>query len=408
MQPLEIKKDIYWIGAVDFGSMDFHGYSLSPKGSTYNSYLVKDEKIVLFDTVKHDFLSTMLARMSQVTNPESIDYFVINHVELDHSGCLPELVKICKPEKIFCSPMGLKAMQAHFDTTGWPIEVKKTGDTLCIGKRTIHFLETRMLHWPDSMFSYIDTDKLLISNDAFGQNIASTVRYSDEVDPAMLEFAMREYYHNIVLPYSPQVLKVLDHVTALKLEIDMIAPDHGLIFRTKEQVNMVLETYRKYALQQTQNKALIVFDTMWHSTEKMAYAISEGLHLAGVESRIMDLKQHHHSTVMTELSRCGLVIVGSPTHNNGIMPNVARMLTYMKGLRPQNRLGAAFGSYGWSGESVNVIHERLTQMGMEMPVPALKTQYVPKAEFLKQCEEVGKTLGEALLVKVAADAKRLL
>ena len=399
MKPLEIKKDIFWVGCVDFESRDFHGYSLSPRGTTYNAYVIKDEKTVLFDTVKASHVSGMLCRLAQVVEPAKVDYIVVNHVELDHSGALPRLVETCRPEKIFTSPMGQKAMEAHFDTTGWPIQVVKSGESVSIGKRSIHFLETRMLHWPDSMFSYIPEDKLLISNDAFGQNIASSERFTDEIDRAALDHAMTEYYHNIVLPYSQQVLKVLGQVKELKLDIGMIAPDHGLIFRTPDEIAHVLSTYEKFALQKPNKRALIVYDTMWHSTEKMAYAVAEGLNSAHVPYRIMDLKTNHHSAVMTELARCGLVIVGSPTHNNGILPEVAKMLVYMKGLRPQNRIGGAFGSFGWSGECVNIIAEQLSGMGMEMPVTPVKHKFVPKHEGAKACFDMGKELGQALICK---------
>ena len=399
MQPLEIKKDIYWIGAVDYSSRDFHGYSLSPQGTTYNAYVVKDEKNVIFDTVKEPFTSTLLCRLAKVMKPEEIDYIVVNHLELDHAGALPKLIEACKPEAVFCSPMGLKAMEAHFNIEGWPVRVVKSGDTVSIGKRTIHFLETRMLHWPDSMFSYIPEDKLLICNDAFGQNIASTERFVDEIDRAVVDHAMVEYYHNIVLPYSPQVLKVLAQVTEMGLDIDMIAPDHGLIFRGKKDVAYALETYHRFALQKTQKRAVVVYDTMWHSTEKMAQAIAEGLNAVGVPSRLMDMKHNHHSAVMTEVARCGLVVVGSPTHNNGILPNVAGFLTYMKGLRPQNRIGGAFGSFGWSGECVKVISDWLESMGMDLPVPPVKHKFVPDHTTLKECHAMGKALGEALIAK---------
>lgn len=400
MQPLEIKKDIYWVGAVDYASRDFHGYSLSPQGTTYNAYVVKDKKNVLFDTVKHEFTGTLVSRLSEVMNPEDIDIIVVNHVELDHSAALPYMIELCKPEMVVCSTMGKKAIEAHF--TGWekwPLKEVKTGDSISIGRRSIHFVETRMLHWPDSMFSYIPEDKLLISNDAFGQNIASSERYVDEMDRAVVDHAMTEYYHNIVLPYSQQVLKVLAQAAELKLDIDMIAPDHGLIFRGKEDVTYALETYRRFAEQKPQKRAVIVYDTMWHSTQKMAYAIAEGLTAVGVPSRIMDMKDNHHSAVMTELARCGLVVVGSPTHNNGILPYVSAMLTYMKGLRPQNRIGGAFGSFGWSGECVKILGTHLEEMGFEMPVAPVKVKYVPGEDTLASCVDMGKELGKALIAK---------
>lgn len=399
MHPVEIKKDVFWVGAVDYTSRDFHGYSLSPQGTTYNTYLVKDEKTVLFDTVKSNFLDTMLCRMSNVTELEKVDYIVCNHLEPDHSGCLPKLVELCKPEKIFCSPLGKRSMQAHFDTEGWPIEVVKSGETVNIGSRDIHFIETRMLHWPDSMVSYIPQDKLLICNDIFGQNISTTERFVDEVDRAVVEHDMVEYYHNIVLPFSPLVLKTLDAIEEMGIEIDMLAPDHGLIFRGKEDVQWCMDKYREFAEQAWKKRAVIIFDTMWHSTEKMARSVAEGFESEGVPVRIMSLKSDHHSAVMTELGRSSAVVFGSPTHNNGVLPEVAKMLTYMKGLRPQNRIGGAFGSFGWSGECVKALTESLTDMGFEMPVDGVKNQFVPKHDSYKKCYEMGVELAKALKEK---------
>ncbi len=402
MQPLEIKKDIFWVGAVDYGSYDFHGYSRSPRGTTYNAYVIKDEKKVLVDTVKREFSGTLRCRLANLMNPEEIDYIVVNHVELDHSGVLPAMIELCRPEAVYCSPMGQKNIEAHFrGWEKWPLKVVKTGDAISIGKRNLQFIETRMLHWPDSMGTYIPQDKVLFSNDAFGQNIASSERFSDELEKAALEQVLSEYYNNIVLPFSQQVLKVLDQFKELGLEIDMLAPDHGLIFRNAQEVQFALECYRRYAEQKTQPRAVIVYDTMWHSTEKMAYAIGEGLSSEGVPYRIMDLKHHHHSEVMAEVGRCGLVIVGSPTHNNGILPPVAGFLTYMKGLRPQNRLGGAFGSFGWSGESVKLLSDWLREAHFELPVEPVKGKYIPGHDVLGQCADMGRALGAALKSKVA-------
>ena len=396
MKPFTIKDGIFWIGDIDYNSRDFHGYSRSPQGTTYNAYLVLDEKNVIFDTVKAEAADTMLCRLGHIIPPEKVDYIVVNHVELDHGGALPRLVEACKPEKIFCSPLGKKALEGHFDITGWPVEVVKTGDVISIGRRSVQFLEARMLHWPDSMFSYIPEEKMLISNDAFGQNIASSERYFDEMDGTLLDHCMKEYYHNIVQPYAPQVLKILDQIAELKLDVEILAPDHGLIFRTREDVAWALESYRSYAASPWKKRAVIVYDSMWHSTEKMAEAIAEGLMDAGVPVRIMWTKANHHSAIMTELADCGAVIVGSPTHNNGILPTVAEILTYMKGLRPQNKIGAAFGSFGWSGEGPQAIHEWLGGMNFEMPADPLKFKFVPTHEDLKKCFDMGRGIAEAL------------
>lgn len=402
MKAVEIKKDVFWVGAVDFGCHNFHGYSIAPKGTSYNAYLIKDKKNVLFDTVQAHEADAFIDHISQILELEKIDYIVLNHLELDHAGCLSKIMERCKPEKIFCSTLGMKSMAGYFDTTGWPVQAVKTGDSINIGKRNINFIETRMLHWPDSMFSYIPEDKLLISNDAFGQNIASSSLYASEVDPAMLELAVEEYYYNIVLPFSAQVLKTVGEVTKLGLDIDMIAPDHGLIFNGKEAVAKIINKYVELAEQKPQKKALIFYDTMWHSTEELAYAIGNGLKDVGVEYRIMFLKNHHHSELMSELAHCGAVIAGSPTHNNTVMPMVSAMLTYMKGLRPQNRIGAAFGSFGWSGESPKQIQEILEAMKMELPAEPLRVSFKPKAEDLTAARELGKTIGTALIKKINA------
>ncbi len=397
MKPVEIKKDIYWVGAVDHNSRDFHGYSLSPQGSTYNAYLVKDEKTVLFDTVAAHDAGTLLCRLAKIT--DKIDYIVCNHLELDHAGALEQVVERYKPEKIFCSTMGLKSMAGYFDIKNWPVQAVKHGESLSIGARTVTFYETRMLHWPDSMVSYIPQDKLLISNDAFGQNIASTERFGDEIPREHVERAVKEYFYNIVLPFSSQVIKAIDSLQGL--EIDMIAPDHGLIHRGEAGVKFILDIYKTMAEQKRQKRALIIYDTMWKSTAAMATSLASGLEDAGVPTRIMNLKQNHHSSVMTELADCGAILVGSPTHNNNIMPLVAATLTYMKGLRPINRIGAAFGSYGWSGESPKIIHEWLASMKLDMPCEPLRHQWSTNHEALKACHAMGKTVGESLVQSIA-------
>lgn len=395
MRPVEIKKDIYWVGVVEFDHRDFHGYSRCPDGTTSNAYVIKDNKNVLIDTVSPGHAGTLLCRLSKVMKPEDIDYIICNHMELDHQGCLEEIVNACKPEKIFVSDLGLKSMAGYYGTKDWPVVAVKTGDTLDIGHRTIIFQETRMLHWPDSMVSYVPKDRLLFSNDIFGQNIASTERFTDEF-PDRGEFIHRikEYYYNIVLPYSPIVLKTLPVVE--KLDLDMIAPDHGLIHRGEDAVKFIINMYRQLAEQKPRQQALIFFDTMWHSTETMAYAICSGLSNNGVPTRIMGLKANHHSAVMTQMADCGAVIAGSPTHNNGLMPLVAAMLCYMEGLKPLNRVGGAFGSCGWSGESPRHIQERLAAMKLDLPVEPLKCFWAPSKDVLKQCNEMGKKIAETL------------
>ncbi|MDK2956132.1 MAG: hypothetical protein PWQ57_1628 [Desulfovibrionales bacterium] len=400
MRPVEIKPDVHWVGAVDWNCRNFHGYSRSPWGTTYNAFLVKDEKTVLFDTVKHDFLEHMLCNIAQLTELDKIDYIVANHMEPDHAGCLGELIKLAKPEKVFCSPMGKKAMDSYFhDTQDWPVEVVASGDSVSIGKRTVQFIETRMLHWPDNMFSYIPEDKLAITSDAFGQNWATSERFADEVDRSFLRRRLAEYYANIVLPYSPVVLKTLDALAGMNLDVDMLSPDHGLIYRG-DDVAWVLDQYREFAEQKPKNRAVVFYDTMWHSTEKMALAVADGLIDQGVSVKVMSVKANYHSDVMTEVFDAGAVAVGSPTHNNGILPELAETLTYIKGLRPQNKIGGVFGSFGWSGECVNILTQWLEDMKFEIPEKGIKWKNAPTHETFQQCFDLGKAMGQALKAKL--------
>jgi len=398
----EIKDDIYWVGAIDWEIRDFHGYS-TEKGTTYNAYLIKDEKNVLFDTVKSNFKEDLLFHISEVMEPSDIDYIVVNHVELDHSGCLPEVIDLVKPEKIICSPLGKKAMIDHFHREDWPFEVVKSGDTVPLGKRTITFLETKMLHWPDSMLSYIGEEKLLISNDAFGQHFASTERFADEVTECGLIYQAEKYFANILTPFSKLVQKVLGTVTEMGLEIDMIAPDHGVIWRNNDkkltphlEVSTILNLYADWSAGKVSNKALVIYDTMWKSTGQMAKAIAGAIAREGISVQILNLAVNHRSDVMTEALDAKALVFGSPTLNNGILPRMADFLTYLKGLKPQNKIGAAFGSFGWSGEAVKQITAAIEDMGIEVVDPGLRVKYVPTEENFSACKELGKKVAQAM------------
>ncbi len=396
MSAVEIKKGIHWVGAVDWNIRDFHGYS-TYQGTTYNAYLLLDEKIALFDTVKKPFQSDLVHHIRQVVDPAKIDYLIVNHVEMDHSGCLPEMVAMIKPEKIFCSQMGRKNLLSHFHGLDWPLEVVQNGQSISLGQRSVTFLETRMLHWPDSMFSYVPEEKLLVSSDGFGQHWATSERFDDEVDASFLMRHAAKYFANILLLYSPLVQKLLAAVKEMGLEIDMIAPDHGLIWRS--QPRRILAAYDEWSLQKPQAKAVVVYDTMWLSTETMAKAVADGLVREGVSVKIMDLKVNHRSEVVTELLDAKAILVGSPTLNNGLLPTVADLLHYLKGLRPTGKIGAAFGSYGWSGEAVKLINQALEEMKVEVVDPGVRVLYVPRHEPLAQCVELGRKV--ARLIKEA-------
>ncbi len=394
MPPIKIKDDIYWVGAIDWNIRDFHGYSTN-RGSTYNAYLVLDEKITLFDTVKKPLLSDLVHNLYRVIAPENIDYIVVNHVEMDHTGALPEMIKRIKPEKVFCSKMGEKALKAHFpEAKDWPLEVVATGDKISLGKREVVFLETRMIHWPDSMVSYLPQDKILISQDAFGQHYASSTLFDDEADYCELMQEAAKYYANIVLPFSPQVEKLLQTVADLGLEFEMILPDHGVIWR--KYVSEILTQYKRWAAHEAEPRAVVVYATMWKSTEKMAMAVASGLREEGVPVKVMNAEAYHRSDIMTEVMLAKGLALGSSTLNNHMLPVMADVLTYVTGLRPRKKVGVAFGSYGWSGESVKHLSKYLEDMKAEVVAPGLKVQYVPTHEDLKKCVDLGRTLAKAI------------
>ncbi len=390
MRPLQIKDDIYWVGAVDWDMREFHGYA-TPFGSTYNAVLVKDESTVLFDTVKKPFAGEFIHQLSQVVEPMAIDYIVVNHVEMDHTGSLPEAIEAVRPKKVFCSANGKKALLAHFHREDWPLEVVANGETLNLGKRTVRFQETRMLHWPDSMFSYLVEDKILISQDAFGQHWATNKRFDDEVDHEELMYQAATYYANILLPYSNLVKKLLADVKTSGMEIEMIIPDHGLIWRSN--VGEILAAYDKWSRQLTCNKAIVVFDTMWHSTKMMANAIAEGLNEECDCVRVFNLQGSHRSEIMTDVMDAKAVVVGSSTLNNGLLPSVADFLTYMVGLKPANKIGGAFGSYGWGGEATKLITASLEDLKFTLPEAAMRVNYVPDSSALAECMEYGRRIG---------------
>jgi len=392
MRPIEIAKDIYLLSAVDWNIRDMHGYS-TPSGTTYNAYLVMDEKVTLIDTVKKEFEDDLIEGISQIIEPRKIDYVISNHTEMDHSGGLPRVMhRVGEDTPLYCSKLGLKNLSRHFRQR-WNYQPVEDGGALSIGKRTLAFLETRMLHWPDSMFTYVKEDRLLFASDAFGQHYAGPERFDDEVGEAIMPHAAK-YFANILLLYAPLILKLVEKVQKLGLPIDTICPDHGIVWR--KDPGKIINAYVRWATQQPGRKAVVVYDSMWHSTQKMAEAIVAGLLEEGVRAIPMSLRCSHRSDVMTEVLDAGAVVIGSPTLNNGLFPTVSDFLTYMKGLRPKNKLGAAFGSYGWSGEAAKLISRELEAMDFKLVHPGLKIQYVPDDQGIEACRELSKTIAAAL------------
>jgi flavorubredoxin len=391
----KITDDIYWVGAIDWGIRNFHGYSTN-LGTTYNAYLILGEKPILVDTVKAPFRDELVRRISSVIDPKEIAYIISNHSEMDHSGCLPDMIDLIRPEKVFASVMGQKALAAHFHR-GTEITAVKDGERAVLGGREVLFLETRMLHWPDSMFSYFPAEKILFSNDAFGMHLASLERFAEELDPDTLEHEAKKYYANILLPYSNLVAKLFDRVRQSGLEFSLIAPDHGPVWRRSGDIERIFGRWETWALQKPTRKAIVVFDTMWRSTELMARAIGEGLASGGVHAVLLPLRGSNRSDVATEMLDAGALVVGSPTLNNSIFPTVADVLTYLKGLRPKNLLGAAFGSYGWGGESVAQLEGILAEMKTEPVGESVRIQYVPDEPGLARCREFGANIAAKLV-----------
>ena len=391
MNTVELKPGIYWVGAIDWDLRNFHGY-LTQRGTTYNAYLIVDEKVTLVDTVKHYKFDEMMARIKELVDPADIDYIISNHVEMDHSGCLPRLKELAPNAKVITSAQGEKGLKRHFKMD-MDYQVVKTGDTLSIGKRTLAFVNIPMVHWPDSMVTYIPEEKLLLPNDAFGQHIATHERFDDEVGWTIMKEEASKYYANIVMPYGEQVKKALETVGGL--DIDMIGPSHGLILRS--YIPKMVAEYVKWANHETEPRAVVIYDTMWGSTEKMAYALYEGLLDGGLPVVMRNLKTNDISDIMTDLHRSRLVCLGSATLNNQYLPTMGKFLTYIRGLKPRNRVGFAFGSYGWAPKVVKELDSIMDELGWEHPVDSVNLNYVPDDEELEAVREKGRQLAKHLL-----------
>jgi flavorubredoxin len=326
--------------------------------------------------------------------PSAIDIIVSNHSEMDHSGCLPDVVDFIQPERVYASKMGTKALDGHFHRR-FEVEPVDDGGTLSLGNLELQFIETRMLHWPDSMFSYLREDQVLFSQDAFGMHLASTQRFDDDVDEGVLYDEAAKYYANILMPYSPMVRKLLERFGELDLPLKLVAPDHGPIWRSR--FDMVLSAYDKWSKQEPTRKAVVVYDTMWGSTAKMARAVAEGLASGGACPRLVPLQGSHRSDVAAELLEAGALLVGTPTINNNMFPSLGDVFLYLQGLRPRNLIGAAFGSYGWSGEGVHQVNDILRQMKVDLASEGIRVQFVPDEKDLEECRALGKAVGERLM-----------
>lgn len=391
MKAVELKNRIFWVGAIDWAVRDFHGY-VTQRGTTYNNYLIMDDEITLLDTVKYDFADITIKNIKSVVEPSKIKHIVINHIENDHATGLDKIMALTPNATIYITEKGKKGLERFFDISKWNMKVVKTGDTLNIGKRTLLFLETPMLHWPDSMMTYIKEDKVLISQDAFGQHIASAVRFDDEFvtcqSMSELDDAVVDYYANILMPFGQLIKTKIAEIQKLGLEIDIIAPDHGIIWRSNP--NKILQMYLDMANGRANLSVSIIYDTMWHSTEHMTLPIMQGIKDEGVECKVIKLRATPMSDAIKEFWHSRGCLIGSPTLNNLMYPTVAEFLYHLRGLKPKNRIAAAFGSYGWGGGAVKEAYEKFKRMGLEIFEPGLQVLYRASSEDEEKCYEFGR------------------
>ena len=392
----KITDKVTWVGKVDWELKRFHGYELSTsRGSSYNAYLVRDEKVALIDTVWKPYDKEFVSRLKQEIDLKQIDYIVMNHNEIDHSGALPELMREIPGTPIYCTKKGEAIIRGHYHED-WNFVTVKTGDTLSLGSTTLTFVEAPMLHWPDTMVTYMDSDQILFSNDVFGQHYASESLYDDAVEHADIMREAEKYYANIINLYSPLATRKINELLKLNLPIKMICPSHGVIW--KANPSAIVEQYLKWANAYQENQITIVYDTMWQSTRLMAEAIAQGIgeQDPAVTVKVMNASKDDKNDILTEIFQSKAVLVGSPTINYGYSFAIAGLLEMVKGLKFKKKKAAAFGSYGWSGEAPKQIAAHLAEAGFEVVDEGIKLLWVPDEDGLKQCVEYGKRFADAV------------
>lgn len=388
----KITDSVTWVGKVDWELKKFHGDEYTTnKGSSYNSYLIRDKKIVLIDTVWLPHDKEFVENLKKEIDLNKIDYIIANHGEVDHSGALTELMREIPNTPIYCTANGVKSIKGQYHKD-WNFVTVKTGDTLNIGEHTLTFIEAPMLHWPDTMFTYMDKENILFSNDGFGQHFASESIYADKVDQAELYEEAIKYYANILAPFSIFVTKKINEILSSNLTVDMICPSHGLIWR--ENPNQIVKKYLEWADNYSENQITIVYDTMWNNTKKMAEAIAKGIHNKDkdVTIKLMNSAKEDKTDILTEIFKSKIVLVGSSTVNNGYLYSIAGILEMLKGMKLKNKKAAAFGSYGWSGEAVKLITEELKKAGFETINDGIRLMWTPDEEMIEKCIEFGESL----------------
>jgi len=389
-----IKNNVHWLGKVDWDLRKFHGDELSTgRGSSYNSYLIQEEKNVLIDTVWMPYDNEFIKNLASEIDLNKIDYIIVNHSEVDHSGSLPELMKLIPDTPIYCTANGAKLLKGHYHQD-WNFNIVKTGDRLEIGNgKELVFVEMQMLHWPDSMATYLTKDNILFSNDAFGQHLATENLFNDKVDPCELFSEAIKYYANILTPFSSVLRKKLQEIISFGLTIDIIATSHGVIWRDNPM--QIVEKYALWANDYQEDQITIVYDTMWNSTKMIAEKLVEGIKMASPDTtvKIFHIARSDHNDVITEVFKSKMVVMGSPTLNNNILPEIAGFISNMKGLKFKNKKAASFGCYGWSGESVKQMNELMGSAGFEVVNEGFRNLWNPDEDQLAKAVEFGEQLG---------------
>lgn len=394
MAAIQILPGIYSVGVVDWNVRNFHGHTYTTqRGSSYNAYLIVDEKIALIDTVYGPFAQELISNIREIVPLEKIDYIIANHVETDHSGALPSLMPLCPNAKILGTAKCKEGLYKHY-YQDWNFQIVKTNDELKLGQRTLTFLEAPMIHWPDSMFTYCPQDALLMPNDAFGQHFATGERFDDQVDQCSLMEEAEKYYANILWPLGAVILKKIEEVKNLKIPIKMIAPSHGIIWR--KDPGKIIDAYVSWAKGETKHKVVIVYETMWQSTAKMASKISDALIASGVEVKLYNVAESDRTEIITQMLTAKGFLFGSSTHDNDMLPNIAAFLEIVKGLKPKGRKIGFFGSYGWAGGAIKEMQELLNHCGAEETVLGIGVKYVPDIVELKNCFEFGVKFAQSL------------
>jgi len=394
MNTVKLSESVYYVGAVDWNLRDFHGYT-TPRGVTYNSYLIIDEKVCLIDTVKAPFAQELLERISQIIDPGKIDYVITNHIEPDHSSGLPAVMTRAPQAKVLLTEQGRTGIIKHYQQN-YDFQAVKEGDVLDLGRNKLQFVPVPMLHWPDSMLSYLTGEQILFSNDAFGQHISTTKRFDDENELPELIYEAEKYYANILQPFGKMVVKAVNKLNELPIKI--IAPSHGVVWR--KHIPDIVAKYQDWGHGKTVSKVVIAYDSMWGSTERMARQILDGVASTGVIGKLYKLSVVDRSEVVRDMLEAGGVLIGSPTLNNGMMPTTGALMTYLKGLRPAEKIGAAFGAYGWGGGAQKAIEEMLSSSGIALEQPGMSLKWVPDAAELDKCFEFGHEFAHKLLNKI--------